>query len=234
MIHIPSLTEQQRLERTVSALLQIPFIAGVEGYVFESLFHFIKGLPLSNPHAVRRSKTLFDCVDATERIGWSLKAVQKNPSARGFELVVQRADVLKKKTLLGLPDLHATSEPAQLGLAVLRHWNMKIEADMLRQGVREARIAVLLKSVNHRKYAYLEQTLQRYTPDELIWTWTDATQTGLQARDVLNNAIVFRWYPNQKQLFESFILPPDAFRFEVNPVREGVEAFLDRMQPRAN
>jgi hypothetical protein len=226
---IPSPLEQQRLELGVAAALQVPFIAGVEGYVFESLFHFVKGLPLPNPHATRRSKTLFDCVDATNRIGWSLKSVQKNPSARAFELVIQRADVLKKRTLLELPDLHVNSLPELLGAAVLRHWNMKIEADMARQGVREARIAVLLKSTNHTRYAYLEQSLVRYTPEDLLWTWTDASQTGLQARRVADNSIVFRWYPNQKQLFENFNLPPEAFRFAVHPMREGVEAFLERM-----
>ena len=231
MIQQLSLLEQQRLELGVAAALRVPFIAGVEGYVFESLFHFIKSLPLPNPHAVRRSKTLFDCVDASNRIGWSLKSIQKNPNTKGFELVVQRADVLKKRVALGFPDLRVDSAPMQLGEAVLRHWNAKIEEDMERQGVREGRIAVLLKSTNHQQYAYLEQSLVQYQIADLLWTWTDETQTGLQARRVLDDTVVFRWYPNQKQLFESFTLPSETFRFLVNPSRLVVEDFLIRMTP---
>lgn len=230
MIHQLSLLEQQRLELGVTAALRVPFIAGVEGYAFESLFHFVKNLPLPNPHAVRRSKTLFDCVDASNRIGWSLKSVQKNPSTKGFELVVQRADIFKKRIALGFPDIRVDSAPTQLGAAVLHHWNTKIEQDMQRQGVREGRIAVLLKSTNHQQYAYLEQSLVQYQTADLLWTWTDQTQTGLQARRVLDDTVVFRWYPNQKQLFESFTLPPEAFRFLVSPSRLVVDDFLIRMK----
>ena len=109
--------------------------------------------------------------------------------------------------------------------------NAKIEEDMERQGVREGRIAVLLKSTNHQQYAYLEQSLVQYQIADLLWTWTDETQTGLQARRVLDDTVVFRWYPNQKQLFESFTLPSETFRFLVNPSRLVVEDFLIRMTP---
>ena len=115
--------EQQRLIQSVAAALTVPLIAGVEGYVFEALFHYVKNLPLPNPHAVRRSKTLFDCVDASRRLGWSLKSVQKSPTAAAFELVVQRTDIIKKHTILGFPELHINSPAEQLGAAVLAHWS---------------------------------------------------------------------------------------------------------------
>lgn len=225
-----STLERERLENSIAAALSVPFIAGVEGYVFEALFHFVKNLPLPNPHAAKRSKTLFDCVDAGQRIGWSLKSVQKNPNTASFELVIQRADILKKRIQLELPNLNLESSPELLGLGILRHWNQKITTDMERQGVRSARVAVLLKSSNHRRYAFLEQELRMYAPEELLWSWTDETRTGLQARHSANGQIIFRWYPNQKQLFENFNLPPQAFRFEVQPTRLSVQGFLERMR----
>ena len=225
-----SLLERERLQNSIAAALSVPFIAGVEGYVFEALFHFVKGLPLPNPHAAKRSKTLFDCVDASARIGWSLKSVQKNPATTSFELVIQRADIIKKRIQLELPDLSLESTPEHLGLGILRHWNQKITADMERQGVRSARVAVLLKSNNHRLYVFLEQELRLYTAEELLWSWTDEKHTDLQARHTTNGQIVFRWYPNQKQLFENFNLPPLAFRFEVQPARLNVQDFLERMR----
>jgi hypothetical protein len=229
-VYLLSDNEEHRLIQGIVAALQVPLIAGVEGYVFEALFHYVKNLPLPNPHAFRRSKTLFDCVDATKRIGWSIKAVQKSPQATAFELVVQRADVIKKRTALGFPNLSVNSSAEQLGMAVLAHWNAKISQDMQRQGVQEARVVVLLKSNNHKHYAYLEQDLVRYAPEDLIWSWTDASQTGLQAKRISDGTMVFRWYPNQKQLFESFSLPPQAFRFSLEAKRFSMAAFLERMQ----
>jgi hypothetical protein len=229
MFELSSL-ERERLQDSIAAALSVPFIAGVEGYVFEALFHFVKNLPLPNPHATKRSKTLFDCVDASQRIGWSLKSVQKNPSSNSFELVIQRADIIKKRQQLELPDLNLDSSPERLGEGILKHWTQKITGDMERQGVRSARVAVLLKSNNHRRYAFLEQEVRLYQPEELSWSWTDDTHTGLQARHANDGQIVFRWYPNQKQLFENFNLPQQAFRFEVQPTRLSVPSFLERMQ----
>jgi hypothetical protein len=217
MIYLLSENEKSKLCRAVQAALSVPFIAGVEGYVFESIFHYVKGLPLPNPYSEKRSKLLFDCVDANTQTGWSLKAVQKSPDAETFELVIQRADVIKKKTELGFSSLTLATSPDEIGHAVLRHWNNKIEADMIIQNVTDPRIGILVKSRDHRHYAFLEQTLHRYSADELTWRWTDETKTGLQARNKTNSTVALRWYPNQKQLFETFTLSPQCFRFEVEP-----------------
>jgi len=217
MIYILAENEKNKLHYAVQAALSVPFIAGVEGYVFEAIFHYVKGLSLPNPYSQKRSKLLFDCVDVNTQTSWSLKAVQKSPDSETFELVIQRADVIKKKAYLGYPHLSLDSPPDEIGHAILHHWNRKIEMDMKTQNVMDPRVGVLVKSRDHRRYAFLEQTLPRYSADELTWRWTDETKTGLQAHHNINLSIVLRWYPNQKQLFETFILLPQCFRFEVIP-----------------
>jgi hypothetical protein len=211
-----SSTERSRLRQAITTALNVPFIAGVEGYVWESIFHYVKGLPLPDPHTDKRSKLLFDAVDPRRRIGWSLKAVQKSPNANStFEVVIQRADVFKKRAALGFPNLSLESTPTELGKAVLTHWNDKIRQDMKVQEVDHPRVAVLLKSRDHRHYALLEQDLHRFEPGELRWSWTDESRNGLQARRVGVDKIALRWYPNQKQLFEVFTLTAGCYRFEV-------------------
>ena len=164
-------------------------------------------------------------MNANTRVGWSLKAVQKSPVSSSFELVIQRADILKKRKALGFPKLTLKSSANDLGRAILAHWNKKINEDMKNQGVDRPRVAILLKSSDHRRYALLEQDLHKFTPSELIWSWTDETRTGLQARRK-DNSVALRWYPNQKQLFESFTLSAECYRFEVNPDPLSLDDFL--------
>lgn len=217
MIYRPSTAEKKKLQQTIRIALSVPFIAGIEGYVWESVFHFIKGLPPPNPHSDKRKKLLFDAVDTKHKIGWSLKAVQKSPKVgMNFELVIQRADVLRKRVELGFSDLTLDSSTTQLGHAILAHWNRKIVGDMRTQGVAHPRIAILCKSKNHRHYAFLDHDLRQFSKDELSWSWTDDTRNGLQAHLSETGAITFRWYPNQKQLFQVFTLAPEAFHFEMD------------------
>jgi hypothetical protein len=209
--------QQDRLQRAIRAALGVPFIAGVEGYVWEAIFHYVKGLDLPNPHSEKRKKLLFDAVDRKSKTGWSLKAVQKSPNALTFELVIQRADVIKKKMTLGFPELTLKSSPQHIGNAVLRHWNSKILSDMHTQGVVDGRVGLLLKSKNHRQYTFIEQKLRAFAEEELSWSWTDKTETGLQAKNNNDGRISLRWYPNQKQLFETFEVGEGAYSFGVDP-----------------
>lgn len=208
--------QQNRLKRAVRAALGVPFIAGVEDYVWESIFHYVKNLPLLNPHSEKRKKLLFDAVDQPNKIGWSLKAVQKSSNASSFELVIQRADVIKKRVSLGFPTLTLESPPQEIGNAILKHWNNKVLTDMQTQDVTEGRVGLLLKSSNHCKYVFIERQLRVFSTDELIWSWTDTTKTGLQARNNTDSRPLLRWYPNQKQLFEAFEVSTEVYRFEVN------------------
>lgn len=100
--------EKARLTQAIRAALAVPFIAGIEGYVWEAIFHYVKGLPLPDPRADLRKKLLFDAVSPSDGIGWSLKAVQKTPTIGStFEVVIQRADVMKKRAALGFPNIDA-------------------------------------------------------------------------------------------------------------------------------
>jgi hypothetical protein len=228
MIYALPSAERARLTHAIRAALAVPFIAGVEGYIWEAIFHYVKGFPLPDPHAVLRKKLLFDAVNAQGGIGWSLKAVQKNPKVGAmFEVVIQRADVLKKRVALGFPKLTLDASPQIIGAAVLKHWQGKIALDAHAQQVRHARIALLLKSRDHRQYALLEQDLAQYAKNELVWSWTDQTRTGLQASHKETREVVYRWYPNQKQLFEVFTLDPESFRFEVDSTRLDASAFVE-------
>lgn len=230
MIYRLAPTEKKKLQQTIRMALSVPFIAGIEGYAWEAVFHHVKGLSLPNPHSDKRKKLLFDAIDSRKRIGWSLKAVQKSPNVgMNFELVIQRADILKKRAVLGFPELTLDALPALLGRAVLAHWNRKILADMQTQNVAQPRIAILCKSNNHRRYALLDQDLQQFSEDELLWSWTDETHNGLQARLKENDRVTFRWYPNQKQLFQVFMLAPEAFYFEIDIRRFTPNELLERL-----
>ncbi|MCI0477102.1 MAG: hypothetical protein L0Y55_12705, partial [Anaerolineales bacterium] len=175
-----------------------------------------------------RKKLLFDAVSANDGIGWSLKAVQKTPIVGStFEVVIQRADVMKKRVALGFPKLSLDSPTRTIGAAVLKHWQDKMRADSRFQKVTRPRIAILLKSRNHQQYALLEQDIARYSNDELSWSWTDKQHNGLQAKHSGTNSVVYRWYPNQKQLFEVFTLAEKSFRFEVASARVDPAQFVD-------
>jgi hypothetical protein len=228
VIYALSSEERARLTQVIRAALAVPFIAGVEGFVWEAVFHHVKGLPMPDPHADLRKKLLFDAVDDKTGIGWSLKAVQKTPTAGAtFEVVIQRADVMKKRAALGFPKLTLDSSPRTIGAAVLKHWQDKIRADSQSQKVTHPCIAILLKSRNHRQYALLEQDIARYRNDELSWSWTDKQHNGLQAKRKGTNVVVYRWYPNQKQLFEVFTLAEKSFHFEVASTRVDPVRFVD-------
>jgi hypothetical protein len=192
-------------------------------------------IPLPDPLTQNRSKLLFDLVDTQQQIGWSAKALQWTVSPGiMFELVIQRADIFKKYAALGFEPLSIASPPDRLGAALLKHGYTKVETDAARQQVKERPMAILLKSADRRQYAYYENALAIYLPEDLEWRWTDATQTGLQGIHRASGQVVFRWYPNQKQLFERFQLPQDAYLFTLEPVRLPMAAVLQMLLQRLN
>lgn len=227
MIHQLSKNEQQKLHSAIEVALRIPFIAGIEGFVLESIFHHVKGLQPPDPHSGKRKKLLFDAVDTRSGIGWSLKSHQGVPHPnKVFEVVIARADILDKKTTLGFPDLSLDSDPSTLGNAILKHWIGKFQNDKEIQKVMRPRIAILVKTRNHRHYAFIEQDLQPLNADEIAWAWTRDKRKGLQGRRKDTGQIVYRWYANQKQLFESFTITSQAFLFEVKIQRIAPEKFI--------
>lgn len=212
--------EKKKLADGVSAVLSLPFIDDVEDFIWEGIFCHVKDLPLQDSLLEKRSKRLFDIVDENNHIGWSAKALQwplKLPAE--IELVIQRADIFKKAKLLGYESLSKDTDVSILGEALLRHWNSKIIEDASIQNVVDSRVCILIKSRDRKKFAYLEEKLRVYNSEELVWHWTDDSRTGLQGVHRETGLKVFRWYPNQKQLFERFQLTVDTYCFELTPRR---------------
>lgn len=228
--------EKKRLIEAIRATYTIPFIDDVEDYIWEAIFAYSKGISTVDPLTNTRSKNLFDVVDEERKIGWSIKAVQRAitlPSE--YEVVIQRADIFKKAELLGYDSLSTDSPTEQLGSALLKHWyDNKVEQDAIDQGVEDKRVCILLKSPDRKDYVYLEEQLVRHSEFDLKWYWTDETKTGLQARRVKDDVLIFRWYPNQKHFFERFTFPTDAYRFRIEPQRlaadDVVELLLAKLE----
>ncbi len=222
MTHSLSTSEREHLRLSIAAALSIPFIDDIEDYIWESIFSYVKNIPFVDPLISTRSKRLFDVVDNTRSIGWSAKALQWNNIQLGarFELVVQRADIFKKAPILGFKPLNKNSSTTIIGEALLKHWiQNKIKHDAEIQKVSDKRVCILLKSKDRTKFAFFDENIYEYSPKEIEWRWSNSKKNGLQGIRRSDNACVFRWYPNQKQLFESFVIPDDAFIFVLEPKR---------------
>ncbi len=224
--------EKQKLIAGIESAFSVPFIDDIEDFIWEAIFAYTKSIPLLDPLTVIRSKRLFDLVDPATNIGWSAKALQCpiHPGL-GFELVIQRADIFKKSDELGFPQLSVNSPTDQLGAALLTHWNyFKVEQDMAFQGVTDPRVCILLKSKKRNQFAYYEDILERHMTSEIDWKWSDASRTGLQGIRRSDLFVKYRWYPNQKQFFERFVLPSDAEILSLSPQRIPLSDVIDMLK----
>jgi hypothetical protein len=209
-------SELIRLRRGLEFCYSVPFIDDVEDFVWESLWSFVKGLPMPDPLA--RTKLLFDVTDASSKTGWSAKTLLwPSDKSQYVEFVIQRADIFKKRDELGFPTLNPKSDPAELGSAVLEHWRRKVEGDAKRQNVESRRQVILLKKKSRREFAVLDDQLEIPKTDELDWKWTDADQTGLQGFNKASGKTVYRWYQNQKQCFERIELNAEVPKLTIDP-----------------
>lgn len=231
--------EKRRLVEAIRAVYAIPFVDDIEDYIWEAIFTYAKDIPSVDPLTNTRSKNLFDVVDKKSKIGWSIKAAQVNQDAIilpcEFEVVIQRADIFTKAKDLGFSSLSTKSSPEDLGAALLKHWyEEKVQQDAKDQEIKERRVSILLKSKNRKNYVYFEEKLVEYRESDLVWAWTGTSKRGLQARRIKDNVLVFRWYPNQKQFFERFIFPEDAYEFCIEPQRlaadDVVEILLAKLE----
>lgn len=138
-------SEIEKLRQAIIATIASPVIGSIEDYTWEAIFHYVKDIPLSDP-ALGRSKLLYDAVDLVTKTGWSLKSLQLNSFNFGssFLFVIQRADIIKKATQLGFPDLTEQSSPNELGAGIIQHWNEKIILSQAAQGVVKISTIVLL------------------------------------------------------------------------------------------
>lgn len=216
--------ERDLIESAAGAAYQIPFIDDIEDFVWEVIWAYSQGLPTPESD---RSKRLFDVVDERQRIGWSAKTLVWGLDKVTCEFVIQRADVVKKAALLGFPGLSLMSPADELGAAVLEHWRMKVDADKAFQGVDTARLALLLKSRDRRTLVPYEEELHVPSSHQVEWHWTDQHRSGLQGFE--NGELRFRWYPNQKQLFEIIPLRPSQPRITIAAERLTMQELIRRV-----
>ncbi len=230
------LTKQQlmRMEKGLKATIAIPFIDDIEDYTVEAILEYAKEINGIDPFINTRSKRLYDVVDTKSKIGYSVKSLKwafHVGIESEFELVIQRADIFKKATVLGFEHLDINSDPQKLGAALLEHWRIKVEEDAIAQEVKDKRVFVLLKSIDNKKFAFFEEDIKLYQRDEITWRWTDGTKTGLQGIRKKDQMCIYRWYPNQKQFFERFKLPANIQKLEINPIRLEKAQVVDILLP---
>ena len=224
--------EINKLKNSLKTAIAVPFLDDIEDYIVEAIWEYTKGIQGVDPFYNTRSKKLYDVVDESSHIGWSVKSLQWGFSNnREFELVIQRADVFKKSTDLGFEQLDINSSPDRIGAALLKHWKLKVEGDATAQNVNSKRIWILLKTEDKRHFAALEEDIHLYTPSQLTWRWTNSDKNGLQGIRKSDQQCVYRWYPSQKQFFERFILTESTQQFDIDPIRLGKEQVVNLLLP---
>lgn len=223
-------SEKTRLSAALLASFSVPIIDDVEDFVWEAVFHYAKQLSLYDPYTVGRTKQLFDVVDRKTSRGWSLKTLLCSAGVGAkFEFVIQRADIFKKAELLGYTELSRSSDAADLGAALIKHWNAKFEIDSLAQGVKDPRLVVLLKSRDRKQFTYIETPYSRFDEKEFTWKWaadkSGANGAGLQGTK--GGVVRLKWYYGQKQLFEVCTVPKEAYTFKLDWTRKSMEEFVN-------
>lgn len=224
--------ELSRLTSALKTTIAIPFIDDIEDYIVEAIWEHAKSIDGIDPFYNIRSKKLYDVVDENTHIGWSVKSIQwAFYNECEFELVIQRADVYKKAADLGFEALDSNSDPNQIGAALLKHWQIKVDGDAREQGITSKRILILLKTEDKKHYAIFEEDIVQYAPEDLYWEWTNANKNGLKGYRRSDNMCVYRWYPSQKQFFERFVLPTETQRVDITPIRLNKNQVVDILLP---
>ena len=141
MIYRLNSRESSLLRKGLQAAMATFFVDGIEDFIWEAIFAYVKGLKVVDPLSETRAKLLFDVVDSKKRIGWSAKTGLTTSFGSGHEveLVIQRADIFGKNSKLS-----RKSPPASLGRAIMEHWYSKVHQDAIKQGVDDKRVCILL------------------------------------------------------------------------------------------
>lgn len=222
--------EKTRLAAGLRAAFMVPIIDDVEDFVWEAVFHYVKGLELYDPYSVGRNKQLFDVV-AKDGRGWSLKTLVCSSLDAGskFEFVIQRADIFKKAELLGFDELSRNSDAADLGAALIRHWNAKFMTDAEAQDVTDPRLVVLLKRRDRKRFTYVEKTYHPFDEGQFQWKWTAKKDGGDGAglQGSLDGRVRLKWYFGQKQLFEVCTVPNEAYTFDLAWTPKTLDEFVE-------
>jgi len=203
----------------VEVILSMPFAGKLNGESWEYLVAYAYNLP----HVP--TKLLYDVVDIQNGIGRSVKTIRGN-TTRGsrVEPIIARADIYGKAELLGYEELSEKDHPQYLGNALIRFWNNKMQdhADLL--GIKTKKISMLVKSYDLTQFAYFEKDLEPYVEDDFIWQWTDDQRVSLVGLPRGKDYWKFKWTPKGQQLFERWLIPRDAYIFEVEPHHLSMDA----------
>jgi len=203
------------LHETLRICQAISFLPGVEGFVWEALFHHLSGLKLPDSTQNERHKRLFDAVDSSSKIGWSLKTVQLRELKGGLTC----AFVIKRVSL-------PSELKENLGAAILADWQGKIRIDQERQGVEHPKLGILLKNKQQTHFAYLEQELQVH---EVTWT---EQENGVFRGCLADGTVKYRWCPSGSQLFELIQIPKDIRILEIERKQLSVSEVLAGLRAR--
>jgi len=221
-----------RLRRAIAGCLVNPFVDDILDFNWEAIWHYCHGLPIPDPLNETRKKYLHDAVDAATGVGWSLKTQQISCAIADcdtYAVVIARADVFGKGEALGFPRLSRKSRPGDIGQAVLKLWADKVAADRTTQGVRESRVATLLKPPKRTEFGVHETVLRLHATDEVSWAWAESGK-GLWGTDKATDRRVYRWYPSGGQLFEIFDVPKDVVIVSLEWRRLAAEPVLAKLE----
>ena len=177
--------ETQKLRQAIIATIASPLIGSIEDYTWEAMFHYVKDINLSDP-ALGRSKLLYDAVDFATSTGWSLKSLQLN----NLTSVNTFSFVIQRADII--------KKATQLGFPSLTELSSPTDLG--------------------NEYIYCEFPLNPFDPSTFSWNWTtdkNTGQSGAGLQGSVGGKTELVWYKNQKQLFRTRTLPPEAVYIKV-------------------
>lgn len=203
-------SEYGRLKKLLTLHFTHPLPLPLGGGYFETLFAQTVG-------GIREEqKLLFDVLKGS--VGWSLKTLLKTGNADQFEVVIQRCDILRDRSV-------KLDDPvSMLGLKILEHFSAFATRSLAQQNVTDARGGFLLRDRREQRFMFFQERYKLYQPGEVEWRWANAERKSLMG--FVDGTLVLRWYRSGTQLFGVYRIPADAHRFEITWRRAGLDETL--------
>lgn len=104
---------------------------------------------------------------------------------------------------------------------------MKFQKDSVTQKIKDPRIAILLKDITRKKFAYVEFAYPPLIEKEYTWQW--AKEDGFGLKGIRKGQVRLKWYYGQKQLFQVYPIPKEAYRFECEWQRASLKNFVEKV-----
>lgn len=213
------------LKVLLKAFFTLPYSTDLDGKDAETLLRIVKG---SN-EAISKRKELFDIVSGN--IGYSVKTLRKNPSAKRVDLQEQRfCDVKVLRSLA-----NGEGNDVAQGKVILSYMRSRIVNEMELRKITQARSLILLKwwDKDRKKFSfryweedflgYIDNLWNRNNNGEVEWVVLPA---GIHARDKSRkdakgkNTRLLRMHHKHNQIFTDHDIPDNAhaISFETAPV----------------